>query len=394
MLDLASVPVVDVHCHPFLNKGSVTPEQFTNMTAFGGGSQEYMEEGGVEFEEGARRELQRTKRDTLYFRRMLRDLAGFFGVDLDLKAVLEERNRAVEEDYTGYVRRLYDDVGITTLIPDFGNPLPSLDPDAVRAELPVEIVPVFRIEPLIVELLETDAGPSELLGRFDKVVSDALGSGRYKGLKSVIAYRTGLDVSPLSRARDQGYLAVDAIRRGTGGGATKKLRDYLLCRAMELCMEHEAPIQIHTGMGDHEVNLLHCRPAHLMNVLRSPAFRACRVLLVHAGYPYHREAGYMANVLPRVYCDLSEGIPFAGHAAKRIISEVLEMAPLSKVIYGSDGFTLPEINYTSAKVGKQALAGVLEELVTDGALSKSDVLQAAGMVLSGNARELYRLDWQ
>ena len=392
MLDLASVPVVDVHCHPFLNKGSVTAEQFTNMTAFGGGSQEYMEEGGVEFDEEARRELQRTKRDTLYFRRMLQDLAGFFGVAPDLKAMLEERNRAVEADYTGYVRRLYDDAGITTLVPDFGNPLPSLDPDAVRAELPVEIIPVFRIEPLIVELLATDAGPSELLGRFDEAVSDALGSGRYKGLKSIIAYRTGLDVSPLSRARDQGYLAVDAIKRGTGGGATKKLRDYLLCRAMELCMEHEAPMQIHTGMGDREVNLLHCRPAYLMDLLRSSAFRACRVLLVHAGYPYHREAGYMANVLPHVYCDLSEGIPFAGHAAKRIISEVLEMAPLSKVIYGSDGFTLPEINYTSAKLGKQALAGVLEELVTDGTLSESAVLQAANMILSGNARELYRLD--
>jgi hypothetical protein len=392
MLDLTDLPVVDVHCHPFLNKGAVTPEQFTDMTAFGGGSREYMEEGGVGFSAEVHEELQRTKRDTLYFRRMLRDLAGFFGVEPGLGTVLQKRNRAVEEDYTGYVRRLYEDAGITTLVPDFGNPLPSLDPDVVRAEMPVEIVPVFRIEPLISELLELDIGPTEFLNRFDEAVSGALASGRYKGLKSVIAYRTGLDVSPLSRARDQGYEAVDAIRRGIGGNATKKLRDHLLCRSMELSMEHEVPMQIHTGMGDREVNLLCCRPAYLMNLLRFPTFRSCRVLLVHAGYPYHREAGYMANVLPRVYCDLSEGIPFAGHAAKRLVSEVLEMAPLSKVVYGSDGYTLPEINYTGAKLGKQALAGVLEDLVLDGALSEVEARQAAGVVLSDNARELYRLD--
>ena len=151
-------------------------------------------------------------------------------------------------------------------------------------------------------------------------------------------------------------------------------------------------MQIHTGMGDFEVNLVLCRPGYLMDLLRFPPYRACRVLLVHAGYPYHREAAYMANVLPRVHCDLSEGIPFAGHGARRIIAEVLEMAPLSKVVYGSDGYTLPEINYTSAKLGKQALAQALADLVADGMLGADDAQEAAAMILAGNARVLYRLD--
>ena len=78
----------------------------------------------------------------------------------------------------------------------------------------------------------------------------------------------------------------------------KKLRDHLLCRSLELCTEHGVPMQIHTGMGDFEVNLVLCRPAYLMDLLRFPAYRACTVILVHTGYPYHREAGYMAHVLP------------------------------------------------------------------------------------------------
>jgi len=363
MVDVQGLPVVDVHCHPFLDRGAVTAEQFTDLTAFGGGSRQYMEEGGIAFSEAVRGELLTVKRNTIYFKRMILDLARFLDVPPEVQA----------------------------LVFDFGVPLPILDVDQVKAELPVGVVPVFRIEPLIAELLQTDVGWAEFKRRYDETIANALTTKGYKGVKSIIAYRTGLDVSPLSRTPDQGLQALDAIRRGLGGGSMKRLRDHLLCRALELCMEHDVPMQIHTGMGDFEVNLVLCRPAFLMDLLRFPAYRACRVLLVHSGFPYHREAAYIANVLPRVFCDVSEGIPFAGHAASDIFRDVLAMAPLNKVCYGSDGYTLPEINFTSAKLGKQALAKALNELCAEGMLSAADGQEAAAMILAGNARELYQL---
>src|SRR5215216_1329699 len=377
MIEVDQLPVVDVHAHPFLNRGAVTAEEFTDLTAFGGGSREYLEQGSIAWSEEVREELQRGKRNTLYFKRMILDLAQFFGVEQDLDAVLEARNAAVAAGYTEYVAKLYANAGLDTVVFDFGIPLPMLDVAAVRSELPVEVVPVFRIEPLIADLLKTDIGWPEFQRRYDDTIADALTNQGFKGVKSIIAYRTGLDVSPLSRTPDQGFQALDAIRRGLGGGSMKKLRDHLLCRALEICMEHGVPMQIHTGMGDFEVNLVYCRPAFLMDLLRFPAYRACRVLLVHSGFPYHREAAYMANVLPRVYLDVSEGIPFAGHAAAEIYRDVLAMAPLNKVCYGSDGYAVPEINYTSAKLGKQALACTLDALVAGGMLSASDAQQAA-----------------
>jgi hypothetical protein len=392
MIEVAHLPVVDVHCHPFLNRGAVSAEEFTDLTAFGGGSRAYLEQGGVAWSEEVRAELQRGKRNTLYFKRMILDLARFFDVEPDLDAVLEARNAAVAAGYSEYVSKLYGEVGLDTLIFDFGFPLPIFDVAAVRSELPVEVVPVFRIEPLIADLLKMDIGWPEFQRRYDDTIADALTNQGFKGVKSIIAYRTGLDVSPLSRTPDQGFQALDAIRRGLGGGSMKQLRDHLLCRALDLCMEHDLPMQIHTGMGDFEVNLVLCRPGYLMDLLRFPAYRGCHVLLVHGGYPYHREAAYMANVLPRVWCDLSEGIPFAGNAAWEIVRGVLAMAPLTKVCYGSDGYKVPEIMYTSAKLGKQAVASVLAELVTDGMLTQCDAESAAGLILSGNARELYRLD--
>jgi hypothetical protein len=392
MVDVAHLSVVDVHCHPFLNRGAVSAEDFTDLTAFGGGSRRYMEEGGVAWTASVRDELQRAKRNTIYFKRMTLDLARFFEIEADLDAVLAARNMAVAEGYSNYVSRLYGDAGIEALLCDFGVPLPMLDVEQVQEELPVEVVPIFRIEPLIAELLRADVGWDEFKRRYDDTIAAALTTKGFRGVKSIIAYRTGLDVSPLARTPDQGLQALDAIRRGLGGGSMKKLRDHLLCRALELCMEHDVPMQIHTGMGDFEVNLVLCRPAYLMDLLRFPVYRACRVLLVHAGFPYHREAAYMANVLPRVYVDLSEGIPFAGNAADDIVRDVLAMAPLNKVCYGSDGYALPEINYTSAKLGKQALKKALDGLVADGMLSAADAQEAAGLILAGNARELYCLE--
>ena len=391
MVDVSGLPVLDVHAHPFLNKGAVSAEQFTDLTAFGGGSREYMEQGGITWTPDVSDELQKVKRSTLYFTRMVNDLATFLGTSPDIESVLNERNAQVAVSYQDYVKRLYADAGLETVIFDFGVPLPMLDIQEVDADLPIEIVPIYRIEPLISDLLKQDLTWSEFKNAYDTAISEGLSSGVYKGVKSIIAYRTGLDVSPLSRTPDQGLQALDAIKRGLGGGSMKKLRDHLLCRAIELCMEHDVPMQIHTGMGDFEVNLVMCRPAYLMDLLRFPAYRDCRVLLVHTGYPYHREAAYMANVLPRVYLDVSEGIPFASSAAWEIYEGAMAMAPLNKICYGSDGYQLPEIMYTSAKLGKQALQDTLNGLVAKGMLTESDAQRAAAGILADNARELYKL---
>jgi predicted TIM-barrel fold metal-dependent hydrolase len=392
MIDTSSLPVVDVHCHPFVRQGQVDSEQFTNTVSFGGGSTAYMAAGGVAVDDALVSELQGIKRDVVYFRHMVHQLAAFFGCPPELEQVIVERNKAVAADYPGYVKRLFDDCRLTTLVTDFGYPQPMVPLSQFVEDMPAEVVPIYRIEPLIVDLLDSGCGWEEFRRRFDEEIANALEHAGFRGVKSIIAYRTGLDVSPLSRTPDQGLQALDAIRRGIGGQAMKKLRDHLLCRALELCMQHDVPMQIHSGMGDFEVNLVLCRPALLMDLLRFPTFRSCRVLLTHTGYPYHVEAGYMANVLPRVYCDLSEGIPFAGNAAGRLISEVLELAPISKVVYGSDGYGAPEINYVGARLGKRALAQALQDLVDDGMLSPGEAQHAAGLILSENARRLYRLD--
>ncbi|MDE2818374.1 MAG: amidohydrolase family protein [Chloroflexota bacterium] len=392
MLDFSDLPVVDAHCHPYTRADKLSPEQWVDALAFGGGSPAYLQEGGIKVDAAAQTMLGRLKRDTLYFRFMLRRLAEYFGVEATLEAVVAARNRAIARDgYATYAGGLHGAGNIDALIVDDGYPLPQIDLDKFRAEVGVEVLPVFRIEVLIQDLLDDDCGWSEFGRRYDESIAEALGDGGYRGLKSIIAYRTGLDIDPGSRSLDQGRVALEKLRRarGRGGDPVKRLRDHLFCRAIERCIDFDVPFQVHTGMGDWEVHLAACRPALLLELLRYPAYRACKFLLVHSGYPYHAEAGYLANVLPNIWCDISEGLPFAGNAGKRIIAEVLEMAPISRVCYGSDVYGSPEPFYTSALLGKQALGQALGELIEDGFLSVAEAHEAAGMILADNARELY-----
>jgi uncharacterized protein len=350
---------------------------------------DYMTAGGIEPTAETARELDSFRRNTIWHQRLVLDLARFFDVEPELDTIIQKRNQALANGYTEYVRLLYQVAGLSGAVMDFGFPLPQIEVAEVQQQLPLEVVPIYRIEPLIVELLAQDLSWSEFRHAFDDRIAEAIEDDGFRGLKTIIAYRTGLQISPLSRSPDQGQQALDAIRRGLGGGSMKMLRDHLVCRAMERCIEYDIPMQIHTGMGDHEVNLALARPSYLLDLLRFPAFRACHVILVHTGYPFHAEAGYIAGVLPRVYCDIGEGTPFAAHAAPRILREVMEMAPWSKILYSSDGYSVPEINYSSALIGKQAVSQVLTQLVHDGWMTNAKAKVAAEAILAGNARRLY-----
>jgi len=379
MVDTSSLPVVDAHCHPFVDEGVLTPARFTDLLSLACVS-----------EDALTTEIQSHRHNSIYFHWLVRQMAAFLDCEPELEEVVEARNQAVR-NYGDYVARLYEECGLTALVVDFGYPEPPIDLTEFSEDMPVTVVPIYRIEPLIDELLKEEIGWSEFSSRYDEGLAQAIERDGYRGLKSTIAYSTGLDVSPLSRTKDQGLMALEALRLHTGAQAMKKLLDHLLCRALELCMEFDVPMQIHAGIGDFEINPTRCNPMLLYDLLRFSVYRSARVVLVHC-YPFMAEAGYMASMLPRAYCDVSEGVPFAAHAADRIYLTILEMAPFSKVMHGSDGFGLPELNFLGAKLGKSALARALDQLVKGSFLSLQEAEEAAALILAGNARPLYRID--
>src|SRR3712207_3514775 len=106
MVDLSQARVLDIHAHPFLNAGAPTPDQFSILAGFGGGAGEYFEAGGIEVTSEVEAEIQAWKRNTTWHKLLVKELAGFFGVEPTLEAVVEARNAAVEAGYRDYTGQL------------------------------------------------------------------------------------------------------------------------------------------------------------------------------------------------------------------------------------------------------------------------------------------------
>jgi predicted TIM-barrel fold metal-dependent hydrolase len=97
----------------------------------------------------------------------------------------------------------------------------------------------------------------------------------------------------------------------------------------------------------------------------------------------------MASILPHVYLDLSIGIPWGSLAIDRLIETALGLAPPSKVLYGSDEASEPEVAWFAAHVAREALERVLSTGVERRWLTPAQATVIGNDVLAGNCRRLH-----
>ena len=281
------------------------------------------------------------------YRRGIRELAAFFGVEPTERAVYEHR---LATDPADYISALLRATGTEWLLVDDGYPPPGEGTswDELGELAQCEARPILRIERVAEE-----GGVEAVHGE----VTAARENG-FVGLKSISAYRTGLE---LERLREFVGPALEA-NEATGA---------------------PLPVQFHCGFGDSDLYLARADPTHLKPLVER--FRRTPFVLLHC-YPFVREAGWMAHVYGHVWFDLSLTIPHVARPAEAI-REALELAPVSKLLYASDAARTPELYYLGAKWWREALAEALPELLAPG-----DVEEAARMILRENALALYGLD--
>jgi uncharacterized protein len=202
-------------------------------------------------------------------------------------------------------------------------------------------------------------------------------------VKSIIAYRHGLEFDPRPPSPAEVTSAADSWLAHGGG----RLEDPVLLR--HLLWEGLAtglPLQLHTGFGDPDEDLRRSDPALLTDFLKASADAGPPVLLLH-GYPFHRHAAYLANVLPHAYLDVGLAIPHVGQRAAAVLAETLELAPFHKLLYSSDAYGAAELYLIAASTFREALAEIFDGL----RVSESERDRIAGLIGSGNARRVYQL---
>jgi hypothetical protein len=290
-------------------------------------------------------------------------------------------------------RRFLRAAGLASVLVDSGfEPEPLLSPTEMGKLAGAQAHEIVRLE----QVAESVAAGGISAGRFADAFRDALaGRARHAvGLKSVAAYRVGLDLRGERPTETEVAVAAAhwlAAGAGAGGRPVRRLADQVLHRFLIWCgVDLGLPVQFHVGYGDRDVDLDRCNPLLLTRLLRAIAPTGTPVMLLH-NYPYHREAGYLAQVFPNVYVDVGLATHNLGHRAPTLIAETLELTPFGKFLYSSDAFGLPELYYLGATLFRRGLAAFLRSGVDDGAWTEGDAERIARQAAAGNARHAYRL---
>lgn len=318
-----------------------------------------------------------------YFRR---ELAAFLGVEDEWARVAAARNAAAGADYRAWTGQLFQDINLKVLCVDEGGAQPRITLDELGAIAPVTLRRVARSDNFIRDLVPTVDDWPTFFRRYGEALDEAIREGAI-AVKSVIAYRSGLNVAPVSETEARADF--EAHRLATER-EQKLFRDFLLCHTMDVARERGIWMHFHAGVGDPEIVYERANPSLLYPLLSSSRFRANQVVLVHGGWPWTPEAAAMAAILPNVYLDLSEGALFGMPNLRQRLMDALEACPYAKILYGADG-SLPEALWLAAKRFKRVLAAVLSDLSDEGFCSSSEASQAARMILHDNAARMYRL---
>jgi hypothetical protein len=210
------------------------------------------------------------------------------------------------------------------------------------------------------------------------------------GVKSIAAYRTGLDLGA-ERPADSEVAAAAGRWLADARPGSPRLADETLQRFLVWCgVDLRLPVQFHVGYGDSDVDLDRCNPLLLTPLLRAIEPTGVPVMLLH-NYPYHREAGYLAQVFPHVYVDAGLATHNLGARAPALLAEALELAPFGKFLYSSDAFGLPELYYLGAALFRSALSAFLRSGLEEDLFTERTAARLARMLCADNATRAYRL---
>jgi uncharacterized protein len=247
------------------------------------------------------------------------------------------------------------------------------------------VAEVVRLESVAESLLTQGVSPLRYADEFRARLADP--GQEVVAVKSIAAYRCGFDVDWSAPSDADVAREVAAWARSTGG-PPRLTSPRLASFGIHAAAEAGLPIQLHVGLGDRDLDLHRVDPLLLLPLLRQPAIGRVPVMLLHC-YPFHRQAGYLAQAFGNVHFDVGLGVNYLGVRSVELIAESLELAPFAKQLYSSDAFGPPELHLLGSVLWRRGMARVLGRWVPEGDWSVTDAVRVVRMIGSENAERVY-----
>ncbi|XP_078427645.1 nodulin/glutamine synthase-like protein [Wolffia australiana] len=332
--------------------------------------------------------------DSLSFKRSLREIAGLYGCGASLAEVEDHRRMSGLPSISS---KCFASANLCALLIDDGLYLDKMHELEWHRKLGPSVGRVLRIEHLAETILneEKRAHSHITLDSFINKFAASLKSSAegVVAFKSIAAYRSGLDIDPqVSKEDAEGGLAEDFFGSDSVRIKNKNLIDYIFTCSMEIAVSFDLPVQIHTGFGDKDLDLRNSNPLLLRNVLEDKRFSSCRILLLHASYPFYKEASYLASVYAQVYLDFGLAVPkLSFHGMISSVRGLLDLAPFTKVMFSTDGYAFPETYYLGSKQARKVVYSVLCDACESGDITIPEALKAIKGIFKDNAFQFYNL---
>jgi hypothetical protein len=302
--------------------------------------------------------------------------------------------RRAELGVTEVSKRFLTAAGMSWLCVDTGfTPEPLTSPAELGGLAGASAREIVRLERVAEDVAAAGVGAGGFADAVRSALATRTAAPGVVGLKSIAAYRTGLDLSPdrptdaeVSAAAGRWLAAAAAGPAGPPRIANETLQRFLIWSGVDLGL----PVQFHVGYGDSDVDLDRCNPLLLTPLLRTIEPTGVPVMLLH-NYPYQREAGYLAQVFSHVYVDAGLATHNLGARAPALLAEALELTPFGKFLYSSDAFGLPELYYLGAALFRSALSVFLRSGLEEDLFTERTAARLARMLGADNAKRAYQL---
>lgn len=374
-LDLTQLPLVDNHAHS-LKKNFLKLSKTQFRSCFTESSQDKVFEKDVPH--------------SLSYLHLIKCLKSIFDFDTE-DEYLKLRNASLE---SAHVKSLFEKKFYKSILIDDGYDKDSMITlDEFEEIANCKMYRILRIETVLENLISKhDSASLETI--LDELVVEISEAKNLVGLKTIVAYRGGLDLTFPSSVEAQASLDAEFIRLNRGLTKPRLAGDphhhYFLLKVFELASELNLPVQVHCGFGDVDLDLGKSNPVCLTQTLKMKELANTNFVLLHC-YPYVREAGYLASLFHNVYLDLSLAPIMVSGRIKTLYLEALALAPINKILAGSDGHSVPEMHWYGALMTRLGLTNALRELVDDGMMDIVHANNYATKVLAENACDLYKI---